>query len=205
MQAAQFCMARFWGELSDHYGRKVCLLMSAFGTSLLHFCLAFSPVLWPLYIAILVEGSTSTAYSASQGYISDVSNSRSMGPNFGLYFGLAVGGGFAVGVPLSVVMISATGTPQMSFLLSAGICAVGGVAAYFFLPESLPPSRRRPIVWRNANPLGAFRLAWRNSYITGLVLTYMLLAMARGGTQAVWVRCRVANGRWLLPEPSWDT
>jgi len=66
LQAAQFCMARAWGEISDAVGRKPCLLCSALGTSVLHFALATSPTLWPLFVAICLEGATSTAYSASQ-------------------------------------------------------------------------------------------------------------------------------------------
>lgn len=141
-----------------------------------------------------------------QGYISDVSNTNSMGANFGLYFGLAVGGGFAVGVPLSVVALTASGgNPHVSFAVSGTIVALGGVGAYFGVPESLPRAKRRPVVWRSANPLGAFRLAWRNAYITGLVLVYVLLALARGGTQAIWVSTRAASVlyRYPLDMPPW--
>jgi len=124
-----------------------------------------------------------------QAYIADVSKDKALGSNFGLFFGLAVGGGIALGVPLSAVVISAANdNPRVSFVVSGAICIVGGLGAWLCVPESLPPQRRRHMRLRDANPLGAFRMTWRNPYITGICLAYMCMSLARGGTQAIFVR-----------------
>lgn len=66
MQACQFTSSRFWGEVSDSVGRRKILMMSALGTVVLHISCAFTPVLWPMFIGIAVEGVTAAGYSVGQ-------------------------------------------------------------------------------------------------------------------------------------------
>lgn len=131
-----------------------------------------------------------------------------MGTNFGLFYGLALGGGFAVGVPLAAAILTVTGNLRAPFYATIGLGLLAFALYVFVVPESLPKARRRPIEWKKANPLGALSVITTNKFVMGMFVQWVCITMARGGVQAVFVRAcscgavaHLAHTPLTLPPP----
>ena len=98
--ACQLVSGPIIGHWSDRVGRKPMLLISQFGTFIGFIVMARAHVLWMLYIARVLDGSTAGNLSLAQAYISDHTEPSQRARSFGL-IGIAFGVGFFIGPSLT--------------------------------------------------------------------------------------------------------
>jgi MFS transporter, DHA1 family, tetracycline resistance protein len=98
--ACQLVSGPIIGHMSDRVGRKPMLLISQLGTFIGFIVMARARVLWVLYVARVIDGSTAGNLSLAQAYISDHTEPSQRAKSFGL-IGIAFGVGFFIGPSLT--------------------------------------------------------------------------------------------------------
>ncbi|HCM84009.1 MAG TPA: MFS transporter [Alphaproteobacteria bacterium] len=148
---SQFIAAPILGVMSDRWGRRPVLLISILGAALAYAAFGAATALWVFFAARIVDGLTGGNISTAQAYIADVSKPEDRAKNFGL-IGAAFGAGFVLGPAIGGIM-SHISLAAPAYLAGA-LCLLSAIFGYFFLPESLPQSRRRtrPFTLRDFNP-----------------------------------------------------
>ena len=177
---AQFLFAPLWGRLSDRVGRRPVLLASIVGAVAAYALFALARSFAVLLIARTASGLFAANYSIAQAYIADVTRPDERAKGMGL-LGAAFGLGFVLGPVLGGVMgkLGYAAVPA-----AAGVLAlINLLLAYFLLPESLPPEkRRRPDErWLSRATL---RRATENRPVAGLMLLYFLVIFAFSNMEA---------------------
>jgi len=162
---AQLFGAPILGRLSDQYGRRPVLLLSAFGTFVSLLMFAFAQSLAVLFLSRILDGLTGGNISVAQAYITDITDEENRSKGLGL-LGAAFGLGFIIGPALGGILSGlgeSTVNPAiaeggMTFLqqfdwkytlpgLAAAIIGFINVLQIIFtLPESLTQERRAEIV-----------------------------------------------------------
>src|SRR5207248_8262854 len=102
-----------------------------------------------------ISGVTAASFSAASAYIADITPPEKRAAGFGM-LSAAFGLGFVLGPAIGGVLGNIN--PRLPFWVAAGFSLVNAMYGLFVLPESLPPERRAPFVWRRANPMGSFNL-----------------------------------------------
>lgn len=179
----QFIFASVLGNLSDRYGRRPVLLFSLFGFSINYLLMGFAPSITWLFIGRLVAGITGASHTVAAAYIADISTPEKKAQNFGL-LGAAFGLGFIIG-PVLGGLLGQYG-PKIPFFAAAALSLCNLIYGYFVVPESLKPEFRRPFLWRNANPIGAFRHMKRYPQIYALISCIFLINIAAHAVQSTW-------------------
>jgi MFS family permease len=106
--ACQLVSGPIIGHLSDRFGRKPMLLISQVGTFIGFLVMARASVLWMLYVARVLDGSTAGNLSLAQAYIADHTEPSQRAKSFGL-IGIAFGIGFFIGPSLTGFLSAAYG------------------------------------------------------------------------------------------------
>jgi DHA1 family tetracycline resistance protein-like MFS transporter len=180
----QFLFSPVIGSLSDRYGRRPVILISAAGLAADFALLALAPNLWWLALARILGGITSSSFTTTFAYMADFTPPEQRSRAYGL-IGAAYSAGFIAG-PLIGGVLGEWG-PRVPFWAASAI----GFAAFLYgmvvLPESLPPDRRMPFSWRRANPFGALKLLRTHPELTGLAWVYFLLYFAHHVFASVFV------------------
>jgi DHA1 family multidrug resistance protein-like MFS transporter len=136
----QFIFSPFWGDLSDHYGRKPILLIGTLGNGLTMIGFALSTNLWTLYLFRALGGILSSAtLPTAMAFIGDSTEEHERGGGMGIV-GAAMGVGMVLGPGIGGVMGGKS--LQAPFFLSAALSLLALALIWFFLPESLPPEKR---------------------------------------------------------------
>jgi MFS transporter, DHA1 family, tetracycline resistance protein len=100
---AQLFGAPILGRLSDQYGRRPVLLLSAFGTFVSLVMFAFAQSLTVLFLSRILDGMTGGNISVAQAYITDITDDENRSKGLGM-LGAAFGLGFIVGPALGGVL-----------------------------------------------------------------------------------------------------
>lgn len=182
--AMQFLFSPVIGSLSDRYGRRPVILISAAGLAADFALMALAPNLWWLAVGRILGGITSSSFTTTFAYMADFTPPEQRSRAYGL-IGAAYSAGFIAG-PLIGGVLGEFG-PRVPFWAAA---ALGGVAFLYglvVLPESLPPDRRMAFSWSRANPFGALRLLRTHPELTGLAWVYFLLYFAHHVFASVFV------------------
>jgi DHA1 family tetracycline resistance protein-like MFS transporter len=161
----QFLSTPVHGALSDRFGRRPMLLASNIGLGFDYILMALAPNLIWLFAGRIISGIASASISTSFAYIADVTPSEQRSVKFGL-LSAAIAIGFVLGPALGGVLGAID--PRLPFWVAAGFSLANALYGIFVLPESLPPERRSPLIWRNANPLGSLRLLRSDPVLRGL-------------------------------------
>jgi DHA1 family tetracycline resistance protein-like MFS transporter len=161
----QFIFAPVLGALSDRFGRRPVILISCFGLGLDYVLMAVAPSLGWLFVGRVLSGITAASFTTAGAYISDVTSLEKRAAGFGM-IGAAFGVGFVLG-PAVGGILGAT-DPRLPFWVAGGLALANAAYGYFVLPESLPPEKRKPFSWRNANPMGSLQLLRRYPGLMGL-------------------------------------
>ncbi len=171
----QFIFSPVIGSLSDAYGRRPVILVSAAGLAADFALMALAPDLWWLAVGRMLGGLTSASFTVSYAYLADIVAPEERARAFGLV-GAAWSGGFVLG-PLLGGLLGELG-PRVPFWAAAGLAGVAFLYGLFILPESLKREHRTPFAWRRANPFGALKLLGSHRELTGLAAVYFLIYFA---------------------------
>jgi DHA1 family tetracycline resistance protein-like MFS transporter len=171
----QFLFSPILGGLSDRFGRRPVVLLSNFGLALDYVLMALAPSLTWLFVGRVISGITSASVSTAFAYIADLTPPEQRAAVFGK-IGVAFGAGFILGPAVGGLLGGMD--PRLPFWVAAGLSFANTLYGLLILPESLPPDRRSPFHWRNANPLGALHLLRSDRVLTGLSVANFLAQLA---------------------------
>lgn len=190
---AQLVFSPIIGSLSDRYGRRPVILISAAGLAADFVLMALAPDLWWLAAGRILGGITSSSFTTTFAYMADITEPAKRSRAYGL-IGAAYSAGFIAG-PVLGGLLGEFG-PRVPFWAAA---ALGGVAFLYGLlvvPESLKPELRMPFSWRRANPFGALKLLRSHPELSGLSIAYFLFYFAHHVFSAVFVLYAGARYGW---------
>jgi DHA1 family tetracycline resistance protein-like MFS transporter len=171
----QFFFSPILGGLSDRFGRRPVVLLSNLGLALDYVLMALAPSLTWLFVGRVISGITSASVSTAFAYIADLTPPEQRAAVFGK-IGVAFGAGFILGPAVGGLLGGMD--PRLPFWVAAGLSFANTLYGLLILPESLPPDRRSPFHWRNANPLGALHLLRSDRVLTGLSVANFLAQLA---------------------------
>jgi len=80
-----------WAVMSDKYGRKPFLAMSAAGIGIGAMIVGCSSSFAPMYIGAAIDGCTSCMFGLGQAYLCDFSEPSQLPANIGLFMGVSAG------------------------------------------------------------------------------------------------------------------
>lgn len=180
----QFLCSPIAGSLSDRFGRRPVLLLSAAGLGLDYVLMALAPNLWWLALGRVIAGATTASFTTVYAYMADISTDENRAKAMGMV-GAAFSGGFVLG-PLFGGALGELG-PRAPFWAAAILSGLTFLYGAFILPESLAPEKRMAFSWKRANPFGAFALLSSHKELLGLSLTNFVMFFAHWVFPAVFV------------------
>jgi len=180
----QFLFSPLIGSLSDRYGRRPVILISAAGLAADFALMALAPNLWWLAVGRILGGITSSSFTAAFAYMADITAPAQRSRAYGL-IGAAFSAGFVAG-PLVGGLLGEWG-PRIPFWAAAALGGLAFVYGLVVLPESLKPEIRTAFSWARANPFGALRLLRSHPELSGLAWVNFLLYFAHHVFSAVFV------------------
>ncbi len=119
------------GRASDRMGRRPLLLLSQAGTFVGFLVLAWSRVLWVVFLSRIIDGATAGNISLAQAYVADVTEPEERSKSFAV-IGIAFGLGFLIGPAISGFL--AQFGYQYPIYVAAGLSATSILATYLLLP-----------------------------------------------------------------------
>ncbi|HEU4743554.1 MAG TPA: TCR/Tet family MFS transporter [Meiothermus sp.] len=194
--AMQFVFAPILGILSDRYGRRPVLLLSLAGTVIDYLVSAVTGSLWVLLGARIAAGILGASISTANAYIADISAPAERARNFGL-IGAVFGLGFVLGPAIGGLLGNAD--IRLPFYFAGGLAFLNLLYGYFVLPESLR-AEHRSAKKGMANPLAALAILRKTPLTSGLSVSLVLLFLAFGILQSVWVLYTTYRFHWTILE-----
>lgn len=191
--AMQFVFSPIMGALSDRFGRRPVLLLSALGLGLDYILMALAPNLAWLIVGRVITGITAASFSTAQAYLADISTPENRSAAYGL-FGAAFGLGFVIGPAAGGVLSDIH--VRLPFWVSAVLTLSNALYGLLILPESLPPERRSAFRWSKANPLGSLRLLSSKVGLLPMALTLFLYQLSHQVFQSVFVLYTEVRFHW---------
>jgi len=179
----QFLFSPLLGNLSDRFGRRPVLLLSLVGAGLAYLVMGWAPTLAWLFVARALGGITGASIGTATAYLADVSPPEKRAQSFALV-GVAFGLGFILGPAMGGILGQLD--LKLPFYVASGLSFANALYGLFILPESLPPTRRRPFSLRRANPLGTLRSLAPHPLVLALCVPLVLSLIAQRGIENVW-------------------
>lgn len=133
--ACQLVSGPLLGRASDRMGRRPLLLLSQAGTFVGFLVLAWSRVLWVVFVSRIIDGATAGNISLAQAYVADVTEPEERSKSFAV-IGIAFGLGFLIGPAISGFL--AQYGYQYPIYVAAGLSATSILATYLLLPGGSP-------------------------------------------------------------------
>lgn len=192
----QFVASPVVGSLSDRFGRRPVLLLSAAGLAIDYVIIALATNIWWLALGRVIGGITSSTFTAVFAYMADVTPPEKRVQVYGL-IGAALSGGLVLG-PLLGGVLGEIST-RAPFWCAGVLSAMAFLYGVFILPESLPAERRMAFSWKRANPFGAMKLLRSHYELSRLALVNFLMYFAHHMLAAVFVLYAGYRYQW----PSW--
>jgi DHA1 family tetracycline resistance protein-like MFS transporter len=189
----QFFCAPVIGGLSDAFGRRPVLLLAVLGLGVDYGLTALSPTILWLFAGRIIAGIFGASYTTANAYIADVTPPEERGKAFGM-LGAAFGVGFVVG-PAIGGLLGDLG-PRVPFFVAAGLSLTNFFYGLVFLPETLPPEKRRPLKLGQIHPFGAIANIPGGKHVRTLVLALFPLFLGSAVYPAVWSFWSNARFAW---------
>ena len=189
----QFFCSPIMGALSDRFGRRPVLLISAFGLGFDYILLAWAPDIAWLIVGRVITGITASSFSTAQAYLADVTAPEDRSAAYGM-FGAAFGLGFVLGPITGGLLYDVE--ERLPFWVSAGLTLTNAMYGFFILPESLPPEKRRPFKWSRANPIGSLRMLASKTGLLPMALILFLYQLSHQVFQTVFVIYTDTRFQW---------
>jgi len=172
-----FLSAPLIGSLSDIWGRKIFLLITAFFTCVPIPFIKVDPVAY--FVLMSVSGIFCVIFSVAFAYVSDVTDEEGRSLGFGL-----VTAGFAASLIISPALGAAvelyTGSEDAVVILATVVALLDVVFIILMVPESLPSSEKvnlDTLTFKKVDPFSSLRGIWTNKTVltTSLVsaLSYL--------------------------------
>jgi MFS transporter, DHA1 family, tetracycline resistance protein len=181
--AMQFLFSPVLGELSDRFGRRPLLLIALLGLGIDYVFCAFAPTLAWLFVGRILAGIAGASFTVASAYIADVSTPENKAKNFGL-IGAAFGLGFILGPTIGG--IAAQWGVKIPFLVAAGFSLLNFFFGLFFVPESLPKNKRRPVRYTSMIPGVSLVHLGKYKSMLGLIIAFVLVALAGQVMPVIW-------------------
>lgn len=193
----QFIFAPVLGSLSDRLGRRPVLLISLAGAAVNYMFLAFAPSLWMIVIGRAIAGLSSANTSVAAAYVTDISPEDQRARRFGLVNAM-FGIGFIIGPVLGGVL--GDYWLRLPFIAAAVLNGCNLLLAFFLLPESRTPSRKK-IDLASLNPVRPLRWVFSMKSLLPIVFIFFVFSAtgeAYGTCWALWGRDTFRwNGLWI--------
>lgn len=189
----QFIFMPMLGAISDRVGRRPVLLYSMAGMCANFMLTAWAPSLVFVIIARAIGGISSASMSVASAYAADISTPENRAKTFGKV-GAAFGLGFICGPALGGLL--GEHDLKLPFIVAAALSAANLLYGWLYVPESLPPSKRRPFSIARVNPFTALLRLVRRTDIRGLVIVFTLSALAQMMLQSTWVLYTTFRFNW---------
>jgi len=157
------------GRMSDRTGRRPLLLVSQLGTFIGFLILAYSKVLWLVFLSRVIDGATAGNLSLAQAYISDVTEPENRAKSFAL-IGIAFGMGFLAGPAISGFLSQYS--YQYPIFAAAALSATSILCTYFLLPSSIPARTSE-----DGGPAGSYLRYFRTPGIAPLLWQFLAFAL----------------------------
>ncbi|WP_370931831.1 MFS transporter [Bartonella sp. DGB1] len=190
----QFLFAPLVGAVSDKWGRRPILLLSAITFAIDNLICALAGSYLLLLIGRILSGISGASYTACMAYVADVSNEKNITKNFSR-IEVAFGAGFVIGPIIGSFLGSMD--VRWPFYAAAILALVNFILAWWFLPETLPLNKRRKINWIKANPINSL-LKLKNyptvKYIAAVDFFYALSF----NVWMIWSYISLARYQWTL-------
>jgi DHA1 family tetracycline resistance protein-like MFS transporter len=171
----QFFFSPLLGAVSDRFGRRPVILISAFGLGLDYIVMALAPNIGWLLFGRVISGICAASFSTAGAYIADVAPPEKRAAAYGT-IGAAFGVGFVLGPALGGVLGDIN--PRLPFWGAAALALVSAFYGLFVLPESLAPEKRDVFSWKKANPVGSLTLLRSHHELLGLASVNLLFQLA---------------------------
>ena len=198
---ANFVSSPVLGALSDKYGRRPVLLVGFSALSLSFFATALATQLWMLIVVRLFSGAMQSNASVANAYVADITEPAERAKRFGM-LGAMFGIGFILG-PVTGGLLGALDV-RLPFFAAGSLALVNLLYGWFVLPESLPPEKRRAIVWRTAlNPVAALAELRHLGGIGPLVAVVACAALSQFILYTSWVLYTTFKFGWGPQQNGW--
>jgi DHA1 family tetracycline resistance protein-like MFS transporter len=198
---ANFISSPLLGALSDRFGRRPVLLVGFCALSLSFFVTALATQLWMLMVVRVFSGAMQSNASVANAYVADITAPVDRAKRFGL-LGAMFGIGFILG-PVTGGLLGAIDV-HLPFFAAGSLALVNLLYGWLVLPESLPPERRKPIVWRTAlNPVSALNELRNLSGVGALVAVVACAALSQFILYTSWVLYTTFKFGWGPQQNGW--
>jgi DHA1 family tetracycline resistance protein-like MFS transporter len=198
---ANFISSPVLGALSDKYGRRPVLLIGFCALSMSFFVTALATQLWMLIVVRLFSGAMQSNASVANAYVADITAPADRAKRFGM-LGAMFGIGFILG-PVTGGLLGAIDV-HWPFLAAGTLALLNLLYGWFVLPESLPPEKRRPIVWRTAlNPIAALAELRHLGGVGALVAVVACAALSQFILYTSWVLYTTFKFGWGPQQNGW--
>jgi DHA1 family tetracycline resistance protein-like MFS transporter len=167
-------------RLSDRYGRRTILLPALLTSGLSYVVFGLANVLWLLFIARIIAGTTAATIPVAQAYVADVTTAKDR-LKYLAWTGAAGGLAFIVGQAIGGVLSGFFGYAVPSFL-AAALAFWNLISAYFWLSE---PTHSVYDAKKSAFTLSALREVLQKKEISLLFTVYFMFFMSFVFLQAV--------------------
>uniref|UniRef100_A0A7S2XVI5 Major facilitator superfamily (MFS) profile domain-containing protein n=1 Tax=Fibrocapsa japonica TaxID=94617 RepID=A0A7S2XVI5_9STRA len=190
------------GTLSDQFGRKPFLILSAIGLGMNYLAACFGKSVWILFLGAMIAGSTQFMQCIGNAFVADVVRPEKLPEALALFIGIGKGASFMLGIPLGGVLSHFCGY-RAPIYAATGLCVLNLVYMVTALPEPLSRAARNirrskrgtKVDLRGASPLGALKMVKRSPLITSLCAIYLCSTLATTATVVNWVNyCQYKYG-----------